>query len=165
MTEAHKRRDTLITLFLQAGNEMIDELVERLGAAGYGDIRAAHSRVFENIDANGTRVTELAARARMTHPSMSELVTGLERLGYVERVSELTDRRARLVRLTPAGRTLQRLALSEIAKIETAWMQRLGPEVGPSLRAALVQVLGSEPAIRQPGVPHPAGGDSVSIGR
>ena len=165
MTGAHKREHTLITLFLQAGSEMIDDLVERLGAAGYGDIRAAHSRVFENIDANGTRVTELAERARMTHPSMSELVTGLERLGYVERVSEPTDRRARLVRLTPAGRTLQRLALSEIAKIEAAWVRRLGPEVGPGLRAALVQILGPEPAMRQPGVPRQAGGESASISR
>lgn len=137
-----EREHTLITLFLQAAGEMIDELVERLAIAGYTDIRPAHSRVFENIEADGTRLTELADRARMTHPSMSELVTGLERRGYVERVPDPGDGRARLVRLTSAGRALQRAALREIAEIETAWLQRLGPEVGPELRATLTDVLG-----------------------
>lgn len=137
-----RREHTLITLFLQAANEMIDELVERLAAAGYPDIRPAHSRVFENIDPEGTRLTLLADRARMTHPSMSELVTSLQRLGYIERVPDPGDGRARLVRLTWEGRTLQRLALREIARIEDAWLDRLGPKTGPDLRAALTQVLG-----------------------
>lgn len=137
-----RREHTLITLFLQAANEMIDELVGRLAAAGYAEIRPAHSRVFENIDPDGTRLTELADRARMTHPSMSELVTSLARFGYLERVPDPADGRARLVRLTPDGRALQRVALREIASIEDAWLDRLGPGIGPDLRAALTQVLG-----------------------
>lgn len=132
------RAHTLITLLLRAANEMVDELIERLAAAGYADIRPAHSRVFESIDAAGTRLTELAARARMTHPSMSELVTDLQRLGYLERVPDPGDGRVRLVRLTPRGRAVQRVALGEIARIEAAWLERLGPQVGPELRAALV---------------------------
>ena len=148
-----QRGHTLITLLLLAAHEMIDELVERLAVAGYADIRPAHSRVFENIDAHGTRLTELADRARMTHPSMSELVTGLQRLGYVERVPDPGDGRARLVRMTPAGRLLQRRALSEIAKIETAWLGRLGPEVGPGIRAAFTRVLGPASAVPPPAAP------------
>lgn len=143
MADSHPRRQTLITLFLGAAHEMVDELVERLTAAGHSDLRPAHSRVFENIDADGTRLTELADRARMTHPSMSELVTGLARLGYVERVPDPADGRVRLVRLTPAGRALQRVALREIAEIESAWTARLGPEVGPGLWPALSRALGS----------------------
>lgn len=143
VAETRKRQHTLITLLLLAANEMIDALIERLAADGYTGIRPAHSRVFENIDADGTRLTELADRARMTHPSMSELVTGLQRLGYVERAPDPQDRRARLVRLTPAGRALQRVALREIADIEAAWLRRLGPQAGPALSAALARVPGS----------------------
>ena len=134
-----EREHTLVTLLQQAAHEMIDELVVRLAAAGYADIRPAHGRVFENIDAGGSRLTELADRARMTHPSMSELVTSLQRLGYVERVADPSDGRSRLVRLTRKGRAAQRTALDEIAKIETAWLEPLGPKVGPELRAALTQ--------------------------
>lgn len=142
------QRQTLIVLFRAALREMLDELVDSLTAAGY-EARSSHSPLFENIDADGTRLTVLAERAEMTHPSMSELVTNIERLGYVERVPDPTDGRARLVRLTPAGRDLQRRALTEIAAIEADWQRRLGPTVGAGLRDALVAALGkriTEPA-------------------
>ncbi|MDN5860343.1 MAG: MarR family transcriptional regulator [Pseudonocardia sp.] len=121
---------------------MTGEFVDRLAARGYPNIRPAHSRVFENLDSAGTRLTELAQRAQMTHPSMSELVTGLERMGYLERVADPDDGRARMVRLTAAGRALQRVALAEIAEIEEDWRRRLGPQVGPALRAALLSAIG-----------------------
>ena len=53
-------------------------LDERLSAAGYGDVRAAHGVVFAVIDAEGSRVTDLAARAGMTKQAMAELVAHLE---------------------------------------------------------------------------------------
>lgn len=137
-----QRRHTLITLFRDAERAMVGELANRLAARGYPDIRPAHSRVFENLDPTGTRLTELAGRAQMTHPSMSELVTNLERLGYLERVVDPTDGRARVVRLTATGRALQRTALAQIAEIEQDWLRRLGPAVGPELRAALTQAVG-----------------------
>ncbi len=146
MTGAPMRRRTLITLFSDAGRAMLDELVRRLAAHGYSEIRPAHSRVFENLDPEGTRLTVLAERAQLTHPSMSELVATLQQLGYLERVPDQGDRRARLVRLTAEGRALQRIALAEIAEIEEAWLRRLGPDAGPALREAL------HAFVSQPGV-------------
>lgn len=131
------RRAPLIILLSEAAQELVDELVERLGAAGYADIRPAHRWVFAYIDRDGTRLTDLAERARMTHPSMSELVTGLERAGYVERFRDPSDGRTRLVRLTAAGRRLQRISLAEIAEIERAWLRHLGPRLARELPAAL----------------------------
>jgi DNA-binding MarR family transcriptional regulator len=133
-----ERRDTLITLLAEAAQQLVAELVERLIAAGYTDIRAAHNRVFAYLDVKGTPLTALAERAQMTHPSMSELVTGLVRSGYLERISDPTDGRVRLVRLTPAGRALQRRALAEIADIESTLLKRLGPTPAKDFRAALI---------------------------
>jgi DNA-binding MarR family transcriptional regulator len=76
---------TLISLLRHTAQLMVAELVERLAAAGYGDVPAAAHPVFENIDRDGTRLTELAARADMTHQSMGELIDTLEQRGYVER--------------------------------------------------------------------------------
>ena len=45
-------------------------------------------------------MSELARRAQITKQSMSELVAHLERHGYVERVPDPDDRRAKLVRAT-----------------------------------------------------------------
>ena len=100
---------------------MVAELVERLAAAGYTDIQTAAHTVFENIDRDGTRLTELAARADMTHQSMGELVATLEERGYVVRRPDPTDGRARLVCLTAKGKQLTRIALHEIAAIEADW--------------------------------------------
>ena len=103
---------------------LVAELVERLHTAGYTDVTPAWQAVFENIDRNGTRLTVLAARAEMTHPSMSELVNLLERRGYVERRPDPSDGRARLVYLTQQGRQAVRAALAAIAEIETDWYDR-----------------------------------------
>jgi DNA-binding MarR family transcriptional regulator len=72
----------------------------------------------------GTRLTELAARADMTHQSTSELVAGMERRGWVQRRPDPTDHRARLVCLTPAGRDLARRGLHHINEIEAKWQAR-----------------------------------------
>jgi DNA-binding MarR family transcriptional regulator len=124
-------------LLAEATRQLVAELVERLTSAGYTDIRAAHNRVFAYLDSEGTPLTALAERAQMTHPSMSELVTGLVRSGYLERTPDPSDGRVRLVRLTPAGRALQRRALTEIADIEATFRKQLGPTRANDLRAAL----------------------------
>lgn len=115
----------LIELFKRVTQAMVAELVERLHAAGYADITATHHPVFYHLDADGTRLTELAARAGMTHQSMGELVTGLVRLGYVERRTDPEDRRARQVRLTRRGHNATRRARAEAAAIEAEWTDRL----------------------------------------
>jgi len=143
---------TLIGLFGQTAQLMVDELIQRLHAAGYRDIGAAHHPVFENIDAQGTRLTVLAARTRMTHQSMGELVEALERRGYVKRHPDPLDGRARLVRLTATGRGLARRAVIEIREIEDAWLARYSRTgLDDDLRSTL------ESAIRE----HEAGPASV----
>lgn len=138
------RRITLVTLLLQASHRMIEELTSRVEDAGYPDIRPSDSRVFENLDPDGMRLTVLAARAQMTHQSMSELVYGLEARGYVERIADPSDRRARLICLTPRGRALMRVALSELADIEAAWLRRLEAAGCGELRGALLRLAESE---------------------
>ncbi len=50
------------------------------------------------------RITDLAASEGVTQPSMTALVTTLERSGHVRRGSDPSDRRASLVSLTDRGR-------------------------------------------------------------
>jgi DNA-binding MarR family transcriptional regulator len=135
---------TLIALFRQTAQRMVAELVEALHEAGYTDISATHQAVFENLDRDGTRLTVLAARAGITHQSMGELVRELERRGYVERIADPGDGRARIVRLTQRGRQVVRVAVATITQIEARWAdswQRAGfhGDVANVLRRALEQ--------------------------
>jgi DNA-binding MarR family transcriptional regulator len=49
------------------------------------------------------RITDLAVAQGVTQPSMTALVTALERSGLVERLSDPSDKRVTLVAVTPEG--------------------------------------------------------------
>ena len=67
---------------------------------------------------HGVRLTDIAERSRITKQSVGEIVTNLEELGYVERVPDPEDKRAKLVRLTRQGQTVQQAALEIFDEIE-----------------------------------------------
>lgn len=114
-----------------------EHLLERLNRAGYEDLRPAHLVVFQHIDPAGSRVTDLAAKAQMTKPSMAYLVEELERRGYVERHGDPNDGRAKLIRLTERGWSQIRDALDIIAAMENRLASQLGDRRWRSLRTLL----------------------------
>lgn len=124
MATNDERVFTVLIGFRRTARLMVEELARRLEADGFGEVQPAYHGLFENIDPGGTRLTELAARAEMTHQSMSELVATLERRGWVERRPDPSDGRARLVCLTPEGRRLTARGLHHINEIEAAWQAR-----------------------------------------
>ncbi len=134
-------RDVNLGLLLREpyrlGNE---ELHRRFAERGHQAVRVPHGNVFAFLDDAGTQVSELARRAQITKQSMAELVAHLERHGYVERVPDPADRRAKLVRATARGRELYATAREVIAEIEADWTARLGPTKMRSLRELLQEL-------------------------
>lgn len=124
----------------------IAELFRRLQQAGYGDLRISHLVVFQHIDPAGSRLTELAAKAQMTKPSMGYLVEYLEAAGYVERLPDPSDGRARLVHLTERGWKQIEDALDIIAEMEA----ELGAAMRPAQLTTLRRLLTSLGAIAAP---------------
>lgn len=106
----------------------IRQVLAGLATAGFGDVRPAHFTVFQHMPPEGIRLTELAEAALLTKQSMGYLVDDLEALGYVERVPDAADRRAKLVRLTPRGREVDDTVRAVIRQIETEWAAGLGQD-------------------------------------
>ena len=124
------------------------QLYEGLAAAGFEDVRPAHYAVFRFLRPEGSRVTELAEDARMTKQSMGELVAYLERRGYVERLPDPHDGRAKIVVWTEAGLGWAEAAAERLGEIEDALAERIGgqerlEELGDSLEE--LRVLSAEP--------------------
>jgi DNA-binding MarR family transcriptional regulator len=118
------------------------ELNDRIHATEFSDLRAGHGCVFGNIDPeSGSRLTELAERALMTKQSVGEVVTDLVQRGYVERVADPSDGRAKIIRLTQRGREAYVLGRQLINEIERDWGERYGEERVSALREALEAVV------------------------
>jgi len=104
----------------------IQQVMAGLAAAGFDDVRAAHFTVFQHMPLEGIRLTALADAALLTKQSMGYLVDDLEAHGYVERVPDRADRRAKVVQLTARGRQLDDTVRAVIRRIEADWAARLG---------------------------------------
>lgn len=115
-------------------------VLDALGAAGYGDLTAAQGRIFARIGPSGTRVTELAEQAGVTKQTAGFLVDQLERAGYVDRVPDPSDARARLVRIAPRGAAAVLVARAAEERIEAAWTRHLGKQGTAQLRRALTSL-------------------------
>ncbi|HEU4329519.1 MAG TPA: MarR family transcriptional regulator [Lapillicoccus sp.] len=108
--------------FVALNGRVVPRLIER----GFPDVRPAHNAVFQYLDASGTTVSSLAERADMTKQAMAELVAHLEEHGYVDRVPDPNDRRAKLVRPTAKGRRLYGVVRELVPELEQQLVDLLG---------------------------------------
>ena len=88
-------------------DELRLNMEDQLKEQGFADVSPSHGWIFHNIKEEGSRVTELAAIARITKQSMSALVAQLEKSGYVKKKNDPTDKRAWLLVLTPKGKKVK----------------------------------------------------------
>ncbi|MFN2545624.1 MAG: MarR family winged helix-turn-helix transcriptional regulator [Actinomycetota bacterium] len=134
-------------LLLEAHRALGGELLEGLSERGYADVRPGHAALFMTIDRRtGTRLTELARRARMTKQGMMLLVDELEERGYVRRVPDPEDGRAKIVRLTARGRNYVAEARRAMAAVESRARRQLGWRRFAAFRTALEELVGEEPS-------------------
>jgi DNA-binding MarR family transcriptional regulator len=105
---------------------MEDRIFRAIQDAGFGDWTLAQARVFQRIAADGSRLTNLADQAQMSKQSAGVLVDQLERLGYVRRVPDPTDGRARLIVIEERGRRAAEVATATSSEILAEWAAFLG---------------------------------------
>jgi DNA-binding MarR family transcriptional regulator len=129
---------------LESHRALASELVAGLAERGYDDLRPGHAAVFLHVDRrSGTRLTELARRARMTKQGMMLVVDDLESRGYVRRAPDPDDSRAKVVKLTAHGRRAAGETRRTVQAIETRTRRTLGERRYEALREALDAIVSS----------------------
>ena len=78
-------------------------------------------------------IGDLAAEEKVQPPSMTRTVTSLVLKGLVQRDAHLTDRRATMISLTDAGRTV----IDETRRRREAWLHQRLCELTPAQRQTL----------------------------
>jgi len=128
---------TLGALLRAPFEALLDHVFDRLGKAGFDDVRPAHGAVLRNIAREGTRITELAERARMTKQSMAELIEFMRERHYLELVPDPTDGRAKLARLTARGWKVHDTLVRSSREFEKDCARRMGRAKWRELRSLL----------------------------
>ncbi len=132
----------LSRLLLESHRALSAELLAGLTERGYPDLRSGHAAVFLHVDRrSGTRLTELARRARMTKQGMMLLIDDLEGRGYVRRAPDPDDARAKVVKLTAHGRRAATETRRTVQALETRTRRSLGERRFEALREALDQIV------------------------
>ena len=131
-------------LLLEARRSLAAELDADLAERGFPDLRPGHVVLFLSVDRrSGSRLTDLAEHTRLTKQAMMSMVDDLEGRGYVRRVPDPADARAKLVRLTARGRRAAAECRRAVQGLEQRTRRQLGDRSYDALREAL-EVL-SEP--------------------
>ena len=125
----------------------VRKLHARLAELGHPNVREGYGCVFGFIDVeHGSRLTELAERSGFTKQAVGEAVSELEKLGYLERLPDPSDGRAKIIKLTDFGVDAVVKGRRVFAQIEAEWAEQLGPELLATLREAVTKIAALEGA-------------------
>jgi DNA-binding MarR family transcriptional regulator len=114
-------------LHLMAHNVEVPLALSNLAARA--QVGAAHVHITRHLDLQGSRLTDLAARAGMTKQAMGDLVAQCEAWGLVVREPDPLDARARQVRFTETGLAWLKAFRDAVAQAEAEFRAEVGPEV------------------------------------
>lgn len=113
---------------------------QQLKERGFEDVSPSHGWIFHHTKEEGSRITELAAIAKITKQSMSALAAQLEEMGYVTKKKDETDNRAWLLVLTPEGKKVKEAGQQINRQFEKQWEEKLGKEGYAQFRQLLIKL-------------------------
>ncbi|HVA10448.1 MAG TPA: MarR family transcriptional regulator [Acidimicrobiales bacterium] len=114
-----------------------DQMYAGVVAAGYDDLNAAHVELWRYPGLDGLRPGQLADHVGITKQSVNDLLGHLERQGYLARVPDSVDGRARVIRLTAKGRRLAETIYGEAGAAQLQIAEILGPRRFAQLHGSL----------------------------
>jgi DNA-binding MarR family transcriptional regulator len=113
-------------------------------AAGLDGIRPAQAVALVPLAAGGLHASDLADQLKVSRQAVAQGIAALERHGYVTRVPDPVDARARIIEITPRGRQALRVMRSNALDLEKRWEQILGQQRLGELRETLHILLSGE---------------------
>ena len=132
------RRGNVGRALFNATRKFEQDVLEVLEREGFHEIGIVHLNLYRNLDFDGTRLTELAARANVTKQSMQELVDRAEGQGFIERRPDPQDRRAKIVAFSGRGLRLLEALHKGILHAEAQMVAAIGVDAVERIAGWLV---------------------------
>jgi DNA-binding MarR family transcriptional regulator len=129
------------TLLRTAYNAMSAAIYRHVAQAADAGLRPAHGNALEMLAIeDGLRLKDIAAQAGMAPQSMGELVDDLVAKGYLRRLEDPADRRAKRIYLTDKGRKTADAGEAATHTAEEQIQAALGPDQYQQLRRNLAAI-------------------------
>ena len=109
----------------------------KLALLGYQDFPFASASLLWLMDEGGTRSTVIAQRAGVSKQAMSQLVRMMEQQGYLEQVTDPTDTRAKVVRMTKRGEAVKMACVEVREQLNRQVAKALGGKEAAILESSL----------------------------
>ncbi len=122
---------------LSAARAHTAAVVAQLALRGYADFPFASASLLWLMEEGGTRSTVLAQRAGVSKQAMSQLVRLMERQGYLEQVSDPSDTRAKVVRMTARGESVKLACVAVREELNQKTAKLVGREQARAMEAQL----------------------------
>jgi DNA-binding MarR family transcriptional regulator len=108
----------------------VDEIRVRMLTAlheqGFDDLTPAHLIVLRWPGPDGLRPVEIAGQTGMSKQALNYLLGQLEEAGYLERVDDPDDRRAKRVRVTKRGYDVGQVMRAAVGEVEQEFIETYG---------------------------------------
>jgi DNA-binding MarR family transcriptional regulator len=106
------------------------------------DLNPAQARILDVIPAGGCRIVDLSGELRVSKQGLGQLVNQLVTGGYVTVTDDPGDRRAKIVRRTPAGDEVVQGVRDLLAAVEDSWRDEVGAGRYAVFRSVLQELVG-----------------------
>ncbi|MDQ3629753.1 MAG: MarR family transcriptional regulator [Actinomycetota bacterium] len=111
-----------------AWTELIDEVFEKLVAAGFEDLRPVHRPILRDLLTSNLRPSELATRLGLSKQAANDLVREFEAKGYITLEADPDDGRAKRIVATGRGWQASESAQEASNAVGRRWTELVGEE-------------------------------------
>jgi DNA-binding MarR family transcriptional regulator len=113
-------------VLLGIANDYRRRVLDHCREHGHPKIRGSHASLLGHIGIMPINLTALAERSAITQQAVGKLVRELERMGYVDCKVDESDKRAKLIRLSPRGLQLTNDLEEIIEEVRSEYRSVLG---------------------------------------
>jgi DNA-binding MarR family transcriptional regulator len=129
-------------LLTQGADRWLQRLVEGCRTAGFPGVTGTTCQVLWPLfEEDGLPISELAARTGLAKSSMTTIVRGLVREGFVRLDRDPSDHRVKRLYLTPRARELERVLTDRVTRLRHRVTATLGIQGQRQLHVTLQRLL------------------------
>jgi DNA-binding MarR family transcriptional regulator len=150
MDDVRLSLETFLPYRLAYTASLVSQVVARTYEAQFGLTIPQWRLIAHVAESQGLTQQDVVARSRMDKVTVSRAAIALTRRGLIRRQSNPSDRRSRLLVLTPAGESLYAEIAPRALALERAMFGGFSPEEKHALMATLRRVEAAALAARQP---------------